>query len=290
MMKPPIVSGNRTAEDIIRAHLAEQQKVPAKPRPPAGRNQPPPPGVTPAVTSLSDYLQLDNISCVDADGTEFERYDHLYVRKDIERNEDKKQKDFTSYAGVVYFEQQGLFLPSFALSCNIIAALYQQLANSDIEKVLQQYKDHGRGYGWQAQNTVINYATGQVIHYPTKDDFAQRADVNISRPRTALSFSKATLQDNLLEDVLGDPASARYVRQLTGLGDPSVLVEIGQYFQKPTKLWFSWNGRAGATFTETRAAWLGCNQDYFNLYSNNILNITDAARGVHLGAPAGRAP
>ena len=290
MIKSPFITGTRTAEDIIRAHLEEQQKEPVKPRPPAGRNPPPPPRTTPAVTSLSDYLQLDNISCVDADGHEFERYDKLYVRKDIERKADKSQKLFKPYDASVYFEQQGSFLPSFALSCNIVAALYQQRVNTDVEMVLQQYKNHGAGHGWHAQNTLIHYATEQVIHYPTKDDFTQTADVNVSRTRTALPFAKATLQDSLLEEALRDTAHARYVKQLTGLHDPSVLVEIGHYFQKPTKLLFPWNDQAGAGYTEIRAAWLGCGRDNFDLGSVNYLNVTDAVRGVRQGVPAGGAP
>ena len=272
-------------EDGLRRKLHEI-KPKAKPAggrvPPVGRNPPPPPGVTPAVTSLSDYLRLDNISCVDADGHVFEQYEHLYVRKDIERNADKKQKNFKPYDAAMYFEQQELFLPSFALSCAIVARLYQQKSDPAVNAVLMHYKDKGNGYGWHAQNTLIHYRTKKVIHYPTKDNFAKAATVNSGYPRRALPFSKATLQDSFLVNALQDAKHARYVRQLTGLHDPSVLVEIGQYFQKPTKLWFPWNGQVGADYTKTRAAWLGCDQDNFYLNSDFSLGSTSAARGVRL--------
>ncbi len=217
---------------------------------------------------------------MDAEGQVFERYDRLYVRKDIERGDNKNQKDFTPYAGAVYFEAQGLFLPSFALSCAIVAALYLQKNDPALNAVLMQYKDKDNGDGWHAQNTLINYATEEVVHYPTADDFAQAATVNSAHPRRALPFSKTTLQYGLLENAIRDPASARYVRQLTGLADPSVLVEIGKYFQKTAKLWYPWTAQGGATFTETRAAWLGCIHDDFNLSSYNDLNRASAARGV----------
>ena len=74
--------------------------IPQNPKPPV-------PPRSPVVTSLVDYLQLDNISCVDAHGTVFEHYDKIYVRKDIERHADKRPKNFTPYADAVYFEQQG---------------------------------------------------------------------------------------------------------------------------------------------------------------------------------------
>ena len=242
-----------------------------------------PTGTKPTI-SLEDYILLKDISCVDADGTVFEQYDHIYVRKDIERDADKIPKKFSLYAGAVYFEQQGLFLPSFALSCNVITALYQQRANSDIEKVLQQYKDNN-SYDWQVQNTLINYATKEVVHYPTKDDFAQATTVNSAHPRRALPFSKTTFQNSLLENAIRDPASAHYVRQLTGLADPSVLVEIGQYFQRLTQLTFPLAAQIDATFTERRAAWLGCYPGYFELRSIEELSGNYTARGIRLEAP-----
>ncbi len=294
-MKSPLISGNRTVEDVLREHLKEQRDAATGP-PRTGRNPSPPgtppapsPGIVPAVTSLADYIKLENISCVDAEGHEFERYGELYVAKDIVRNPDNSHISKTPYQWAVYFEPQGLFLPSFALSCAIVAALYQQKGNQEVEKVLHHYKNKGNGTGWHAQNTIVDYASEQIVHYPVAADVAQSADVNASKPRKALSFSKATLQDSVLADALRNPTSAHYVKQLTGLRDPSILVDIGNYFGKPAKLWFPWNGQQGSTCTEKRAAWLGCDVDYFDLSAYDNLNSTDAARGVRLGAPAGRA-
>src|SRR3989338_3064620 len=173
-MESPLIAGNRTVEDILREHLKEQRDAAAKPAPRARGNPPPPPpprAGTPAVTSLADYIKLENISCVDADGNEFERYDTLYVAKDIIRKPDKNQVEKTLYQWAVYFEGEGLFLPSFALSCAVVAALYQQKSNPEIEKVLQQYKNKGNGTGYQAQNTIVDYALEEIAHYPTAADF-----------------------------------------------------------------------------------------------------------------------
>ena len=288
-MKSPLITGNRTVEDVLRKHLEEQRDAAAKPAPRARGNPPPPPPLpgagTTAVTSLADYIKLENIVCVDADGKVFERYDALYVAKDIIRNPNQSQVSKILYQWAVYFERAGLFLPSFALSCAVVAALYQQKSNPEIEKVLQQYKDKGNGDGYQAQNTIIDYAREEIVHYPLAADVTQSAAVNVSRTRTALSFSKATLQDSLLADALRDSASVRYVKQLTGLSDPSVLVDIGTYFGKPAKLWFPWNDQQGSVQTDKGAAWLGCNRDNFSLDAYVNLYNTYAARGVRLGAP-----
>ncbi|HLC78059.1 MAG TPA: hypothetical protein VJH92_02965, partial [Candidatus Nanoarchaeia archaeon] len=68
------------------------------------------------IKSLDNFLVLENIVCVDADGKEFEKYDHIYVRKDIFRDAQGKSVNFNPYQAVVHCEENNLFLPSFALT------------------------------------------------------------------------------------------------------------------------------------------------------------------------------
>src|SRR3989344_2443178 len=196
--------------------------------------------------SEGDFLTLEDLSCVDAEGNIFESYDRLDVRKDIFRS-GNAQVDRTPYAHAVHCEEMGLFLPSFALTCNIVARLYEGKSDAHVEKVLQQYKDKGNGLGWHAQNTIIAYGS---------------------------------LEDALLKDALRDASSRRFLQQLTGLHEPEILIEIGKYFGKPAKVWFAWNGKAGKGFKEKRAAWFGCGVTFFDLSANYILINTFAARGV----------
>ncbi|MBI4739647.1 hypothetical protein HY772_08990, partial [Candidatus Woesearchaeota archaeon] len=188
------------------------------------------------------------------------------------------------------------------LTCNILAVLFQKAVqkqsdgtyttlDAEVKKVLDMYKDKGNGHGYHAQNTIIDFGAEKVIHYPSAAEYSQAVTVNASQPRTALSFSKAALEDSLLEQALADPASVRYVTQLTGLRHPSILVDIGKYFGRPAKLWFSWSGQKSATDTSKRAAWLGCNDvGNFVLLASSSLSRASAARGVRRGAPAGRTP
>src|SRR3989338_6184784 len=229
--------------------------------------------------SEGDFLTLEDLSCVDADGNVFESYDHLDVARDIFRS-DGKQVSRTPYNHVVHCEEMGLFLPSFALTCNIVARLYEGKSDAHVEKVLQQYKDKGNGFGWHAQNTIIAYGSSEVIHYPSARDFSQSTAVNASQSHVVLPFVKDSLEDALLKDALHDASSRRFLQQLTGLENPEVLIPIGEYFSHPAKVWFPWNGKAGKSFNETRATWFGCNGASFSLGADDDLDIADAARGV----------
>src|SRR3989339_349300 len=229
--------------------------------------------------SEGDFLTLEDLSCVDAEGNIFESYDRLDVRKDIFRS-GNAQVDRTPYAHAVHCEEMGLFLPSFALTCNIVARLYEGKSDAHVEKVLQQYKDKGNGLGWHAQNTIIAYGSSEVIHYPSARDFSQSTAVNGSQGHVALSFVKDSLEDALLKDALRDVSTRGYVQQLTGLENPEVLIPIGEYFSHPAKVWFPWNGKAGKGFKEKRAAWFGCDGTFFNLGADFDLVMAIAARGV----------
>lgn len=255
------------------------------------------------ISNAGNFLQLGNISCVDADGKVFEQYSALAVRKDIFRN-GQDPINFTPYQAVVHCQGQG-FLPSMALSCNIVAALFQlgvrlesggtyTTINPEVRKVLDQYKDNGNGKGWHIQNTVIDYHRQKIVHYPYDVDFPAHGgtnNINSSHPRTELPFQKVsgmwpvkkTLENMLLEEGLNHPLVSKFLKQFTGLADPSVLIKIGQYFQKPAMVWFPTNPVKAEDCTETRAAWFGCYSDDLNLGGNLNLDDRGAGRGVRRG-------
>ena len=237
---------------------------------------------TPTVTSAADFLVLENIVCVGADKKIFERHDRLYVAKDVERN-GNAHVDFTPYEAVTHFEKKGLFLPSFALTCNLVAALYQNKGKADVKKVLEQYKDHGAGYGWQAQNTVIDWKIKKIIHYPQDKDFPEDGGndkinaASVGSSRTSFNFVADDFGDILLEEALQKREFSIYICNLTGLKDPSILVEIGKYFGKPAKVWVA-DDPENADYTA--AAWFGCGSSYLSLGRYGSLSSNSAARGV----------
>ncbi len=303
-MAAKIISGTRTAEDIVRADLERRMREAhsSSPLSPTqGSSSPQPPISLPAALT-GDYFPLHNLSCVDTAGNVFEHHDVLEVRTDIYR-QNGAQQNFTSYAAIVYSKKQGLFLPSMALSCNIAVALYQlavrkengtyTILDQNAKKLLDQYKNKGNGTGWHAQNTVIDYNRQRIIHYPIDADFPTHGgteNINQGAPRTELPFEKVKkngllarsnfLRNMTLADGLQDPLVASFVKQLTGLATPATLIEIGEYFSQPAKVWFPTNPVKAEDCTETRAAWFGCVSYYLNLNGNNNLLSNDAARGV----------
>ena len=210
-----------------------------------------------------------------------EHHPELRVRKNIFRDQNNAQVNHTPYDWIVHCEQNGLFLPSYALTCNIVAALYRNRNNPDANALLQQYKNHGTGYGWHAQNTVIDWGTGHIIHYPYDAHFPSSGGtsrINQSQPHKRIAFDKTGFASITLENALQRPNFKNYIRNLTGLANPADLVEIGNYFGKPAMVWVS-------SSNDTRAAWFGCNSYNFNLNTDLNLNSYDAARGVRRSAP-----
>ena len=229
------------------------------------------PAVRPRVSNSGEYIVLENIVCRDADGKVFEQYPQLLIKKDIERNGNQEQINHTPFDWVQYFEDKGLFLPSFALSCNILEALYNKRGDPEINKVIMQYKDKGNGYGWHAQNTVVDWGANKIIHYPSQD--SQGGNINTTRPTKELTFKRKYIKDMTLEKALKNGDFKAYIQNLTGLIKPDTLVEIGKYFGKEAYVWTS-SGK------DVRAAWLGCDDDSFDLYTHNYLYYINAARGV----------
>jgi len=230
----------------------------------------------------ADYVILKDISCVDADGQVWQKYDKLYVAKDIVRNPNGSQVSFTPYLAVVRFEKQenGLYLPDPATSCNIIVALYRNKDDSEINKVLMQYKDKGNGTGWHAQNGLVNYETEKLIYYPQDDDFPNNGgtqNINQNKSRIELPFRKAGLSDETLEEGLKIPDILYFERQFTGLEDPGVLLEVADYFGRTARVWFPDNAES---CTDTRAAWLGSSSRIFYLDADVRLGSSIAARPV----------
>jgi hypothetical protein len=239
------------------------------------------PVTAPTITDTNNYLMLENIICVGADGNKFEEHPTIYVCKDIERKENGNHMRFTPYQAISHFEKagNGLFLPSFALSCNILAALYVGQSNPEFKQALDQYKDYDLAHGWHAQNTVVDWKGKSIIHYPYDSDFPHdggQDKVNQNR-RRQIDFKNLMPTDCSLVDALNDGEYNRFIKDLTGLQNPEVLIEIGNYFQKDTRVWVP----DQKDMNYTGSTWLGCFDSIrFNICTGYSLNYLDAARGV----------
>ena len=247
---------------------------------------------TTQTTSRLEYTEpytLRDVRCVGSDGRVFEQYAELRVQSDVVREQNNTHRRFTPYQAITYFEGQQQFLPSMALSCNVLVALFKAAVRKEDDgtyttldahanQILDQYKDYGPGYGWQAQNTVVDWKGKEIIHYPHDDDFPEHggtANINNTRQRNQKSFNKKGFGDCTLEQACQNQNMHTFLQDFTGLENPAELGDIATYFGKTARVWIS-------TEKQTRAAWLGyyISSDNFGLDANNYLSYSSAARGV----------
>ena len=264
------------------------------PAPPAAL----PPATPPApssIVSLGDYIELENIVCVGADGKPFEQYEKLIFAKDVPLSADGAHVSKTIYDWIVNYEAQRSFLPSFALLCNIAVKLYDAaltentdgtfaVRNAEVEQVLSRFNRYGKvNYGWHACNTLVEYQTGQIINYPHKADFTSsggNVNINLAQERKVFEFRRKDLgKSEPLEKVLAEKGERLiFTENLSGLDEPGLqkLCRLGKYFGRPAKLW------CAPTKDETRGCWLGGSSINGDLYlgADGYLNDTNASRGV----------
>ena len=236
---------------------------------------------------LDDFLVLENIICVDADGNEFEKYDKIFVKKKVEKDPHGVILKLTPYAGISHCEENGVFLPSSALLANIYVALHKTavgelsenihgIRKEEAEQMLQEFKNRGDGLGGQWTNTLLNWGSQEIIHYPHQSDFLTSgggSNINLSLPRKVYPFDRANFKTTDLAAALSIPNFRCYVQNYTGLSRPEDLLGVAQYFGKTAQVWIS-------TSTVFRAAWFGCDSNDLFLYSSDDLNYYSAVRGV----------
>jgi len=149
------------------------------------------------------------------------------------------------------------------------------------KEVLDQYKDYGPGYGWHAQNTIVDWKGQRIIHYPKDADFPNDGgtnNINQGKQQVVLGFKPKDFGDLTLEEALKKKEFEAYIKNLTGLRDPTILIQIGNYFQFPTRIWVPDNSSKAK---HTTSAWLGClSNNLFNFDALNLLDNNYAARGV----------
>jgi hypothetical protein len=235
------------------------------------------------VFNEDNYLVLENINCRDANGTLFEHYDTLYIKKEIERYKTKRAVSKTYPQWNKYFKAKNTIFPSFALTCHILLELYGRIDQPEYEKVLQQYNTHPPSPNCHAQNTVIDWDKGQIIHYPSNYPFKIESQGGLNPfkmeswggLRTELDFNTKNLgiQKNM-QDALQDPDYLKFLRNLTGLEFPRMLTNIADYFKKPLVIW---TRREGESWTS-----IDCVKDYFLLNGNTGIYDINIAREMRV--------
>ncbi len=260
-------------EQVFRQVCLKYEEVKPKPKAPAI-----------VTSSKKNFIEIPEIVCHDADGNIIEEYRDLYVMKDVFRDGAGNIIFLNPYKATRHCENEQLYNPSMALWCNILAWAYKNKGcNPDARELFFKFKDKGNGNGWHVANTIVPWKKGRgsVIHYPCDNDFPNyggNGEINQDRLRKELDFRvNGSFGDVPISEALSDDGFRRYIINLTGLVDPNILVGMGKEFGKTAKIWVP-NSPNKADYTS--GAWLGCGYNYFNFFSYNVLNISNAVRGV----------
>ncbi len=253
---------------------------------------------------------LRNIRCVGSDGNVFEEYAELRVNADVVRQgtaPNSPHRRFTPYQAIVHIESQqgGQFVPSMALSCNILIALFRAAVRREAggtyttldehaKQILDQYRDYGSGYGRHAQNTFVRWLNpgffittkSEIIHYPTNDDFPRyggTTKINTHRRKIIKKFDREELEGEeyfilkefTLEELCQKQGSTSFLQDFTGLQNPAELGDVEEYYGRTAQVRIAFK-------SGTQAAWLGCNDigGDFSLSADVYLGDCLAARGV----------
>ncbi|MDP2907934.1 MAG: hypothetical protein Q8O03_08405 [Nanoarchaeota archaeon] len=229
-----------------------------------------------------EYISLNNISCIDAYGDQIEHYKNISIKTSIASTKNGKSFNLTMPGAVSYFERQkgDVFLPSCALTCNILARLYKLKFYKDMENVLLQYKNHGLNDGWHVQNTIVDWEAQRIIHYPGYSEIQKKIkkrEINQKIDCTILGFTPEKFEDGPLESLLKNHYFEEFIKNLTCLEDPEILVSIGEYFNKPTRVWLPPNP---AKEKKSSVVWIGCRHDNLDVYVYGGVNYSGPARGV----------
>jgi hypothetical protein len=174
------------------------------------------------------FIVLKDISCVDSDGDEFERYDLLPVSKKLECDKDGR---FVT-VDLREASKEGYNIPSLALTCNIMLALYENLDKDEsIAEILQQYVDH-------PHITRTSYCNNVAVHNPI---IADRVGSELKRDprRFAFGYSLGACDGDfgkLLEDGHNKKWRTEALRNFTGVSDLSRLVELSDYLELPIRI------------------------------------------------------
>jgi len=172
----------------------------------------------------SDYfVSLKNINCYDHVGGIFQDCEELLVTREFLELDTRGRTQFSLYDAIKTTEDANCFLPSFALTCNILVDMHVRGENWFVE----QYEEHHPC----AQNTLIDWAAGEIKHYPAviqKDKGTVNAYVGSSLHD--FDETEEWNREFQVADALNESIFVNFFKNLTGLNAPEQLVNLSRVF------------------------------------------------------------
>ncbi len=167
-----------------------------------------------------DYITIGEIVCTDYMGDEFEFHSPLEIEEDWKGT----GPIFSAY------QDEKRFLPSLALTCNILKQLYQG-RNDPFQEQYNQYKNLSLRFlfGDIACNTAVFWEDthARVVHYPNKGYLPQYSTLNKFVDPAELSCPISPIfKSGPLEEGLKHLRFSRFISNLTGMENPQILLDI----------------------------------------------------------------
>lgn len=227
------------------------------------------------------YILINNIRCTDANNCIIEQYDELLIAKEFTFPKNSIKATTDTYNAIKMMEKKGMFLPSLALTCNILAALYENRNNEAADKLLKGYFNRKDGYEFVAQNTVVDWEKNKVIHYPRDNYFLNGyggKNVNLNREETVRALNPKGFQNlDLEEAVYAGPFFEDYIKNFSGLQNPGILTEISRYYESRLSLWVNGMAKNDGYIGTT---WMDRGTESLDINLFNYLSVRGIARGV----------
>ncbi len=201
-------------------------------------------------------------------------------------------------------KQKGsLFLPDLPTTCAILNACYlEKDNNSEARELLMQYVSAKGNNSSHIQNTLIDRINNRILHGPVLTDIpivglSENINTRIDAKESVLDYTFAkvsplfgTPYEMSLDETIQDKQLLKSVQDLTGLKDPSVLIDIGKLGGKKTVIALNnpmdnaikaaYVGSCIPNNGVVSAIWLSCSDNYFRIEGGHHIFESGPARGV----------
>ncbi|MBS3108000.1 hypothetical protein J4468_03740 [Candidatus Woesearchaeota archaeon] len=193
---------------------------------------------------------LEDVKCM-LGGRLIEDYKHLEVARKYSMMHGNKPLVKPYYLWIEDTEKENQFIPSFGLMCNIQKVMFEALRNFYFHNAAEEFLLNFMSGIPLAHNTLVSLNIGGIANYAHGKDII----FSSGRDKKVLYFKKNNLKGMSLERAIKNEES--FIRNITLLDEPEILIKIGNYFNMTSNLVFDWPAKKeldGQYFTVTIGA------------------------------------
>jgi len=194
---------------------------------------------TVSLFDANKQVVLENVSCIDAKMQIIEKYKRVSFEKEIIAVKNSANENLSNVN--TSLQKKNAFIPSIALTCNLLAALYEYRENPFSRQMILEYIRPKEQGVWFKTSSTVNWKEQKMKYYDSRESkFFESKNVEC---KNSISDSKNAFQnislyrsgEVLLETLLKENES--FVKNLTGLRNPEILCKLAKNYKKEMKIW-----------------------------------------------------